>query len=277
MKRDIEVLVLSDVHLGTYGCHAKELCTYLDSVNPQIIVLNGDIIDAWQFSKRYFPKYHTMVISKILQFASKGVKVYYLTGNHDEMLRKFVPFEMGGIKLENKLILNLDGKVHWFFHGDVFDSSVKCAKWLAKLGGAGYDILVAINLLVNKILNIFGRPKMSLSKKIKDSVKRAVKYVNDYEMLAAELAIDQSYDYVVLGHIHKPQIKEVSNQKGAVMYMNSGDWIENLTSLEYNEGEWSIYQYDEKLASDTSLIENTTHEIHLDMQEVLSGQVELSH
>jgi hypothetical protein len=27
--------------------------------------------------------------------------------------------------------------------------------------------------------------------------------------------------------------------------MNSGDWVENLTALEYNLGCWSLYKYDE--------------------------------
>jgi hypothetical protein len=27
--------------------------------------------------------------------------------------------------------------------------------------------------------------------------------------------------------------------------MNSGDWIENLTALEYNDNKWSIYKYTE--------------------------------
>jgi hypothetical protein len=30
------------------------------------------------------------------------------------------------------------------------------------------------------------------------------------------------------------------------MYLNSGDWIENLTALEYVNGEWNIHQYNEK-------------------------------
>jgi UDP-2,3-diacylglucosamine pyrophosphatase LpxH len=62
-KRKIEILVLSDVHLGTYGCHARELLRYLKSINPKTIVLNGDIIDIWQFSKRYWPKSHMKVVS----------------------------------------------------------------------------------------------------------------------------------------------------------------------------------------------------------------------
>lgn len=244
-KRKLDVLVLSDIHLGTYGCHATELLKYLKSVKPKILVLNGDIIDIWQFKKSYFPKPHLAVISRIAKMASKGTKVYYLTGNHDEMLRRFVPMKMGNISIDNKLLLELDGKIAWFFHGDVFDSSVTCAKWVARLGGVGYDALVALNLGINSVLKTMGKPRMSLSKKIKDSVKRAVKYVNDFEDVAAELAIEKSYDYVVLGHIHRPQMRKISTRKGSTIYLNSGDWIENLTALEYVDKKWSIYHYNE--------------------------------
>ncbi len=63
-KRKLDILVLSDVHLGTYGCHAKELLHYLKTINPKIVILNGDIIDIWQFSKRYWPKSHMKTMMK---------------------------------------------------------------------------------------------------------------------------------------------------------------------------------------------------------------------
>ncbi len=145
MKRKVEIVVISDVHLGTYGCHAKELLHYLNSVKPKKIILNGDIIDIWQFRKRYFPKAHLLIIKKILSLAAKGTKVYYITGNHDEKLRRFSNTKMGNIQIVDKLLLNLDGKKAWFFHGDVFDASVQHAKWIAKLGGWGYDLLILFN------------------------------------------------------------------------------------------------------------------------------------
>ena len=51
-QREPEIVIISDVHLGTYGCHAKELLQYLKSIKPKMLILNGDIIDIWQFSKR---------------------------------------------------------------------------------------------------------------------------------------------------------------------------------------------------------------------------------
>lgn len=242
-KRNVDLVVLSDIHLGTYGCHSKELLAYLSTIKPKILILNGDIIDIWQFRKSYFPKNHLKVVKKFLDFASKGTKVYYITGNHDEMLRKFSDTSMGNFSIVDKVVLELDGKKAWFFHGDVFDSSVHHAKWIAKLGGIGYDYLILLNRLINWVLMKMGKEPYSLSKKIKSGVKKAVKFISDFETTAADLAIENNYDYVVCGHIHEPVITRKENKKGSVMYLNSGDWIENLTALEYNKKRWKMYRH----------------------------------
>lgn len=246
-KREIDIAIISDVHLGTYGCHAKELLKYLKSIKPKMLILNGDIIDIWQFSKSYFPEDHTKVIRRILKFVTDGVPVYYLTGNHDEMLRKFADFNMGGFQLLNKLVLNLDGKKAWVFHGDVFDVTMQHSKWLAKLGAVGYDTLILINSMTNWCLTKMGKKKYSFSQKIKSSVKEAVKFINQFEQTAAELAIEKGYSYVICGHIHHPEIREIVTDKGKVMYLNSGDWVESLTSLEFDDGKWGIYHFDASL------------------------------
>ena len=133
------------------------------------------------------------------------------------------------------------------FHGDVFDRTTKgSAKLLAKLGGYGYDLLILINSVVNFICQLMGREKMSLSKKVKNGVKKAVSWIHNFEQTAAELAIDNGYKYVICGHIHQPQHRVVTTEKGAVTYLNSGDWIENLTALEYAEKHWTLYHYDPK-------------------------------
>ncbi len=241
----MEVLVLSDIHLGTFGCRAKELLKYLKTVDPEILVLNGDIIDIWQFNKHFFPKSHMKVIKHFTSMLTKGVKVYYITGNHDEMLRKFKGLRLGNFEIVNKVLLEIDDKKAWIFHGDVFDVTMKHSKWLAKLGGIGYDLLIMINTLFNFVSQkILGRGRISLSKKIKNGVKTAVNHINNFEETAADIAISNGYDYVICGHIHQPQMREVTRKGGgSVMYLNSGDWIENLSALEYKEGAWSIYEY----------------------------------
>ena len=263
-KRKVELVIISDVHLGTFGSHAKELYNYLSSIKPKTLVLNGDIIDVWQFRKSYFPKAHLKVIQKIISFASKGTKVYYITGNHDEMLRKFSDMNLGNFALVDKLVLDLDDKKAWIFHGDVFDSSVQHAKWIAKLGGLGYDYLILSNRFVNWCLSKIGREPYSFSKKIKASVKKAVKHISDFEKTATELAIENKYDYVICGHIHEPKMVYTETKNGSTLYLNSGDWVENLTALEYNKKRWKLYNY-----SESNYVEE---EDLFEMEEILSDQ-----
>ncbi len=244
-KRAVDLVVISDIHLGTYGCQAEALSKYLKSIDPKTVVLNGDIIDIWQFKKRYWPKSHMKIIKHFMNWVTEGVTVYYVTGNHDELLRKFVGFEMNSFKIVNKVNLTIEDKNAWIFHGDVFDVTMQYSKWLTKLGAIGYDLLIVINSIVNKISQSFGKGRISLSKRIKDSVKSAVKFINNFEEIASNIAIDNGYDYVICGHIHQPKIKTYTNDKGSVQYLNSGDWIENLTSLEYHNGNWEIFQYEE--------------------------------
>lgn len=243
-KRPVEIVVLSDVHLSTYGCHATELVSYLKSVQPQLLILNGDIIDGWAFSKKYFPTAHMAVLSEFFKMMKNGTKVVYITGNHDEFLRKYTDIEMGNLFLTDKYLLELDGKKHWFFHGDIFDHTTKgSAKIMAKIGGKAYDGIILLNRAINWLLEKIGRPKVSLSKKIKNSVKEAVKFVGDFEQKAIELAIDNAYDAVICGHIHMPVDRMAVNDKGSTRYLNSGDWIENLSWLEYDAGQWQLKFY----------------------------------
>ena len=243
-KRKLDIAVISDVHLGTFGCRATELHNYLKTINPKILILNGDIIDIWQFNKRYFPKSHMKVIKQLMSFITSGTKVYYITGNHDEMLRRFEGFRLGSFEIVNKVVLDIDGKKGWFFHGDVFDITMQHSKWLAKLGSVGYDSLIILNTVVNWVSEKLGYSRLSFSKKIKNSVKGAIKFIDDFESTAADIAIDNNYEYVVCGHIHKAEMRMIKNEKGETLYLNSGDWIENLTALEYVNKCWSLYEYE---------------------------------
>jgi UDP-2,3-diacylglucosamine pyrophosphatase LpxH len=266
-KRPVELVVISDVHLGTYGCHSKELYRYMKSIHPETVILNGDIIDVWQFSKRYWPKSHMKVVKLLVDWISKGVQVYYVTGNHDEMLRKFVGFQLAGFSIVNKVVLELDGKKAWAFHGDVFDVTMKHSKWLAKLGAVGYDTLILLNRAVNYFSKKLGYGPISMSKRIKNSVKSAIKFIDNFEETAVGIARENAYDYVVCGHIHQPEIREIEEEGKKVTYLNSGDWVENLTSLEYDHGRWRLYRYRD------DLLIHGREETSLETEEILDAQV----
>ncbi|WP_372755184.1 UDP-2,3-diacylglucosamine diphosphatase [Mariniflexile sp.] len=244
IKRKIEIAVISDVHLGSNVCNARNLLNYLNSIAPKKLILNGDIVDGWQLKNRYFPKSHLKVIKTIMNMAANGVEVIYITGNHDELFRKFSNSTIVNIRIVDKLVLDLNGKNAWFFHGDVFDVSLQNGKWLAKLGSYGYKLLTKLNRIVNWYLERIGKERFSLSDKANKNKKETTKHVTKFEKVVSDLAIENGYDYVVCGHIHQPKMVYMENKHGKTMYLNSGDWIENFTALEYQFKRWKIYHYD---------------------------------
>ena len=243
MKKVLDICVISDLHLGTYGCRAEELLRYLQHIEPARLILNGDIIDAWQFKKKYFPAAHWEVIERILEMANTGTIVYYLTGNHDDILRRFDSLDLGNIRLRHQLELRIQNKTYWFFHGDVFDASVLISPFLASIGGKGYDWLIRINALINGWRVSVGLSKISFAHRVKRSVKHAVKFVSDFEKHSIRMGLRKGVDVVVCGHIHQPLIEKVENEEGSIMYMNSGDWIENMTALEFVNSKWTLFRY----------------------------------
>ena len=275
--REPEIVIISDVHLGTYGCHAKELLQYLKTIKPKMLILNGDIIDIWQFSKRYWPSSHMQVVKHLTGLIAQDVPVYYIPGNHDEMLRKFKDFQLGSLKITNKLSLTVNNNRLWIFHGDVFDVVMQHSRWLAKLGAVGYDTLILINSVVNYISKKFNGKNISLSKKIKNSVKGAVKFVNNFETTVTTIAAENNYQYVICGHIHQPEIRTMATKFGPVIYMNSGDWVENLTALEYDEGKWNLYKYaEDTLAQSINLKYDTeTKESAKDLMNILMQEMNI--
>ena len=269
MKRNLDILVISDLHLGTYGSEADEVLAYLDTINANKIVINGDFVDIMLFNKRFWPSSHMKVIKYFLDLISQGKEIYYVTGNHDELMRKFLNFKIQNFKIVNQIVLNTaKGKV-WIFHGDVFDFSIQ-TQWLTKLAGFLYDYMIIFNSWINKkIMRPLGRKRLNFSKTIKSNVKTAVQYFANFEMKAAEVAQKNGYKYVVCGHIHTPKIESFNINGEEVIYMNSGDWLESLSSLEYAENKWSIYMHkrteQEYKGDNDSRIEMTNKELYKDL------------
>lgn len=242
--RKIKVSVISDLHLATRACKAKQVLRYLKSINPQTLVLNGDIIDSWRFSRNYFPKPHLKVVRQLIKMMEKGVKIYYITGNHDEFLRKFNQTKIGKLKIVNQLVLDMDGQKTWIFHGDLYDHIIHKAKWLAKVGAAAYGLITVINNGVNLGLKLFGQKEVILYKSLKKKAKNKNR-PTAFETAIAATAAARQYQTVICGHTHVPTDKHILMPGKPIHYINCGDWVEHFTAAEYDEGKWELVYFED--------------------------------
>jgi UDP-2,3-diacylglucosamine pyrophosphatase LpxH len=254
-------IIISDLHLGAGGSKAEEVTSFLKTYSCKKLILNGDIIDAWQL-KKYgtWKRKHTMFFKRVLKMIEQNnTRVIYIRGNHDDFLDQIIPLRLGkNFQIRKDYILLSGTQRYYVTHGDVFDSITSNMKWLAYLGDVSYTFLLWLNKFYNKYRAWRGLNYYSLSQKIKHSVKMAVSYITDFEEKLTELARSRSCDGVICGHIHQPAIREIDGIK----YMNSGDWVETLSALvEDFDGNWSLLYYDQQIKQqkqpdNTTIIEN---------------------
>jgi UDP-2,3-diacylglucosamine pyrophosphatase LpxH len=235
-------IFISDVHLGARGCKADELADFLTNNTCDTLYLIGDIVDFWKLHRTsYFPQSHVKIIQIILEKSENGTKVFFIPGNHDEILRNYIPMKFGNIKMYHEMIHTCpSGKTLLIIHGDQFDKIMINAKWLMKLGDIGYDILLRSNNMVHSIRSMFGYEYWSLSKYLKSKVKGAVQFISKYEAVVAEAVRTRGVDGVVCGHIHHAEIKDMDG----FLYINSGDWCESCTAItEDYDGTLTLQRY----------------------------------
>ncbi len=235
---------LSDVHLGTRGSRAEFLADFLSHTRCDTLYLVGDIIDGWRLRRSwYWDGHHDRVLRLILDAANAGTAVLYIPGNHDEMMRAWLPtgLEIAGIRLcRDAVHQTLDGRRLLVMHGDEFDSVVRYARVLALLGDRAYAASLVVNRWFNLVRRRLGLPYRSLSAWAKRQVKGAVKAIDRFELALAAEARGRGLDGVVCGHIHHPEMREIDG----VLYLNDGDWVESCTALvEHADGRLELVDW----------------------------------
>lgn len=255
-------LWISDVHLGSPGCQARQLTRFLAANDCDTLYLVGDIFDGWRLKKSFYWKPdHTRVIKAILTKARHGTKVYYVTGNHDEFMRQFVSkqLRLGRVRVVNEVVhTTADGRRLLVVHGDRFDVVITHMRWLAHAGDVGYEALLWAGGRLNGLLRRLALPELPVSAQIKLAVKSTVQYLSGFdEQVMARCRID-GLKGIVSGHTHHAETRQI--RLGIVSY-NCGDWVESCTALaEDAQGRITILRPGEPVVEQTFL--NTELGLH---------------
>ena len=224
-----QAIIVSDLHLGTKDSKAEEFIEFIEKNPTDLLILNGDIVDGWALNRgTKWKKQHTKVISKLLQLSNK-TRIIWIRGNHDEFIQEFIGTHLGAIEIREdyKLDINNTMESYYIFHGDVIDVFITKYKWLSKIGSVGYDFALWLNRIYNTYRKWRKLPYISISQKIKESVKVATNYVNDFEVTALSMATKKGCNGVICGHIHQPADRIINGHR----YLNSGDWVENMSAI----------------------------------------------
>jgi UDP-2,3-diacylglucosamine pyrophosphatase LpxH len=238
----VRALFLSDIHLGYRRSRVRELNDFLQSVDAQCIVLVGDIIDALSLARQFFwSDDHTAVVRTLLAKRRAGARLIFIPGNHDASLAMLAELLNGPLEVHREWVhRTLNGRRLLVIHGDQFDGTVTCGPWLTRLGDSLYYVTVALSHAVNNVRRAFGKPYWPLAEKIKLGIGVSVRYIEQFEQVAASHARAQGYDGVVCGHIHRANLRQIDG----TAYCNTGDWVESCSALiESLDGELQLLRW----------------------------------
>ena len=241
-KLKCKTLILSDVHLGTRDCKITEINHFISNIKCDKLILNGDIIDGWSLSRKGgWTKEHTYFIRRVLKLAEKkDTEVIYLAGNHDDMIRNFLPVFFDKFSIQAQHVHTTPKGNYLCLHGGVFDAVTTHSKFIAVIGDIGYKNLLSLNRIYAKYRQWRGKKYFSLSKAIKSKVKRAVNQLSKFESHLKKIAEQHNCVGVICGHIHTPENKKIDTTH----YLNSGDWVESLSAIvEDFDGNFEIIEY----------------------------------
>ena len=245
-------IFLSDLHLGMRGAQAERVLDFIRHHRADRWVLVGDVVDGWALTRSWtWTQAHNDVVQKLLREVRKGAEMVYVPGNHDGAARQFAGLTFGGVRVEREwLHETADGRRLLVLHGDEFDGVVRLAPWLSRVGARAYEASLALNAVVARVRERLGWPYWSLAAALKDRTKTALQYIDRFEEAVASRAAERGVDGVVCGHIHRPEVREVTTSRGTTLYANCGDWVENCTALvEHWDGRLEIVRWTDRIVS----------------------------
>lgn len=238
-----KTIILSDVHLGAPDCQVDAVNHFLRHTYCEKLILNGDIVDGWSLKRRGgWTRKHTRFVRLVLaKMEQQGTHVFYLRGNHDDVLDRFLPFSFDRFQLVEEHIHETPHGRYLVVHGDAFDAVTQHTRFIAVAGDIGYQTLLRINRIYNRYRAARGKEYFSLSKAIKARVKQAVSYISKFEEQALLLARKRKCGGFICGHIHTPDNKMIEG----IHYLNSGDWVESNTAIvEYQDHRFEVLTYE---------------------------------
>jgi len=222
---DKTYLFISDIHLGLQDKETEEkkekllvkFLRFAESNCDELFIV-GDLFDYWFEYRRVYQKGYYRTLAALKDITERGIKLHYFIGNHDFLHRDFFSKEIGALLYHDPIEVNLNNKNFYIGHGDGMvenDNSYRLLKmilrnkftqWLYSLIHPDLGIALAS-----------GTSKTSRGYTAKKDYGEV-----DGLFEAARIKIDDGFDFVLFGHLHKRVFQEYKNGK----YINLGSWID---------------------------------------------------
>lgn len=223
----------SDVHFGLNDKAQEKLkeqrvlkfLSHVEENGDQLFIM-GDLFDYWFEYNYVVPRGYHHILSKLATMVENGITIRYIAGNHDFWLKDFFPNDLGIEVFTEPFGMTIHGKRFYLHHGDGL-----------ALNDTGYRILKKI-LRSPVSIFLFSLLHPDWTAPIaRGSSKTSRAYTGNKDfgetdgmIQFADEKIREGFDFVVMGHRHKP----LHHVSGNGLYINLGDWLNYNTYAEFD-------------------------------------------
>ena len=232
-----DAIIVSDIHLGSDNCQAKDLVDFLDSIRERKLrtrrlILNGDVFDSIDF--RRLKKSHWKVLSTIRKLSDE-IEVIWVCGNHDGSAE--IVSHLVGVTVVDEIVVESAGQKVLFLHGHRFDQFIERYPITTWLADTAYRWLQRLD------------KSHHFAKLAKRNSKVFLRSSDKIREGAVHHAWKSGCDAVCCGHTH---LAVVRNER-PVAYFNSGCWTEKpCTYLILEKGLITLHKFEESMIEETT-------------------------
>lgn len=203
-----DVIVISDIHLGSAICQDKALLKFLKSIelNCKKLIINGDLFDHWNFIQ--LSDNHWKILKTIRKVSSK-IDTIWIRGNHDGP--SDIISHLLGVDFLDEYYFKSGNKSFIVIHGDIFDRFICNHKILTKLADEIYRFIQQID------------SSFYWSRLLKQSSKTFLRATEQVQERAIQYCLNKNFDAIICSHTHVP----LTSVHGLVEYYNTGSWTYN--------------------------------------------------
>lgn len=235
----VRTLFFSDVHLGSRYCNPSLLLQLIEQTQAEAIYVVGDFCDGWLLRRRWrWPRDYQLLVDALLRCAAEGTQVYYLLGNHDRCLQRWIA-EWGELWIgEQRVHRCADGRRLLVIHGDQFDSTQCRFRGMAKASAVLHEQFLGSGRIANRMLAEIGINHSRLATAMTYPFKSVAHSLGQLHARSKQLADLSECQGILFGHTHTPMIKETQD----FVHLNCGDWLEHCSAIvETHSGQLELW------------------------------------
>jgi UDP-2,3-diacylglucosamine hydrolase len=227
------IYFISDVHLSFGSGDAetekrKKLFDFFDYLagegNAAELYILGDLFDFWFEWHHVVPKYWFPVLYRFRKLSEAGVNVNFVTGNHDFYTGRYLEEEVGIRCFNESHQFEVGGRRFFVGHGDGLAKEDRGYRLLKRIIRNRVSIFLFKTFISADLGMQIARWTSRSSRKMVKIEKHS--WSEEYYRYACG-KFQEGYDYVVLGHIHLPILRE--DDTGQKAYVNCGDWMNQFS------------------------------------------------